>query len=320
MRFSNRRGFTLVELLVVIAIIGILIALLLPAVQAAREAARRSQCMNNLKQLGLASLNHLSANGKFPTGGWGWKWIGDPDRGYGRKQMGGWGYTTLNYLEQTGLGDLGSGQSAAAKRAINAKLIATPLPVHICPTRRRAQLYPFHHATGFVNSDSPAAVARSDYAGNGGNAAYDSQGGGPNSLVEGDDPTHGWAADGNGVIYQRSEVTSSMVRDGTSNTYLIGERYLNPDRYEDGEDAANDQCMLIGFDRDVIRLTDPGNPALPDTPGYAGNINFGSAHPGAWNVVFCDGSVHSLPYALDPETHRRLGDRDGGLAVDGTKL
>src|SRR5262245_59620853 len=81
-----RRAFTLVELLVVIAIIGILVAMLLPAIQAAREAARRSQCQNNLKQIGIGFLNHENSRKFFPSGGWGYKWSGDPDNGSGEKQ------------------------------------------------------------------------------------------------------------------------------------------------------------------------------------------------------------------------------------------
>ena len=141
----NRRGFTLVELLVVIAIIGILIALLLPAVQAAREAARRMQCTNNLKQIGLAALNHEQAHGQYPTGGWGWLWIGDPDRGFDQRQPGGWIFNILPFMEQETLYDMQSGLSSSTtptRTAAAAMMLGVPLANMNCPSRRGAAVYP----------------------------------------------------------------------------------------------------------------------------------------------------------------------------------
>src|ERR1700678_1513849 len=93
-------GFTLVELLVVITIIGILVSLLLPAVQSAREQARMVECRNHVKQLGLGMLAHEAAMGYLPTGGWGFAWTGDPDCGTGLRQPGGWAYCILPYIDQ----------------------------------------------------------------------------------------------------------------------------------------------------------------------------------------------------------------------------
>src|SRR5262245_32207713 len=113
---NNRpRGFTLVELLVVIAIIGILVALLLPAIQAAREAGRRTQCKNNLHQIAVACLNHENTHKFFPHGGWSWLWMGDPDKGYGPKQPGGWIYAATPYLEEGGIFTVGKGLPVSQK-------------------------------------------------------------------------------------------------------------------------------------------------------------------------------------------------------------
>ena len=102
-------GFTIVELLVVITIMGILIALLLPAVLTAREAARPVQCKNNVRQVGLAAVHHLDSHRFYPSGGWRWNWVGDPDRGFGSRQPGGWLYSMLPFIEQKDVWRMGAG-------------------------------------------------------------------------------------------------------------------------------------------------------------------------------------------------------------------
>jgi prepilin-type N-terminal cleavage/methylation domain-containing protein len=143
-RNQRPTAFTLVELLVVITIIGILIALLLPAVQAAREAARQTQCRNNLKQIGLACLQHEERHTFLPMGGWGYCWAGEPLRGFDLKQPGGWLYNVLPYLELESLHDQGiengmDPSNPATSRPGFGLRVSTPVAGFICPTRRPAR-------------------------------------------------------------------------------------------------------------------------------------------------------------------------------------
>ncbi len=319
-------GFTLVELLVVITIIGILIALLLPAVQAAREAARRLQCQNNLKQIGFAMLNHEHVQGNFPTGGWGWQWIGDPDQGFDYRQPGGWMFNILPYLEQQALHDLQSGKSTSStptRTAAAAQMIATPLAVMICPTRRRVTTFPYVAGHSLNYSDPVSMVARSDYAACGGDRTSPAFSGlwgtsGPADLATGH-TSQAVAAFGNvaaaatGVVYCGSVVKMRDVTDGASNTYLAGEKNVCSDNYLDGGDAGDNETLCLGVNEDILRYTWPSslydnltNPTtflyfLPfqDQPGAQRVYCFGSAHAETFNMVFCDGAVHAISYSID---------------------
>jgi len=313
---------------VVIAIIGILVSLLLPAVQSAREAARMAECKNNLKQIGLACRSHDTAHGHLPTGGWGVRWVGDPDRGFGHAQTGGWHYNILPFLEQQALWNLpADGDPAtvtAAQKTAAKEMVMTPLSVMNCPSRRAAKPYPDGGNLWAHNMDRPSEGARSDYSASTGARIDNGVGSAaPDSLPGYPDDSNSWRINNptyspglNGVVYQRSEVKLSMVRDGTSSTYLVGEKYLNPDHYTTGKDSSDNETMYAGDDRDVLvfcRLTDK---PLRDQPGVGSMFNFGSAHAAGFNVVMVDGSVHTMRFSIDPDVHRRLGVRNDGQPVD----
>ena len=192
---STLSGFTLVELLVVIAIIGILVALLLPAVQAAREAARRTQCQNHLKQIGLACMGHLDVQKFFPSGGWSLEWVADPNRGYGASQPGSWQFSTLAFLEDTALRDLAEGAVGNARFISDLeKMVATPIATFYCPSRRQATVYE-HNWTQYGNvRNCPTInrvrfVAKSDYAANSGDSRYNA---GDNYSIPNDYDTGRW--------------------------------------------------------------------------------------------------------------------------------
>ena len=334
--YYAHRAFTLVELLVVITIIGILIALLLPAVQAAREAARQMQCKNNLKQLALSCLTHEEVHGWFPTGGWGYQWAGDPDRGPTHRQTGSWIYNCLPFLEQEALylmpADGNPDEITPQQKEGAAKMCQTPLSVLYCPTRRPCMVLPFIRGFELYNGGPFEVIARSDYAANSGDNGYNGTPG-PTSLANGDRGV-GFDSLGyygtsrpvlqTGIMYLCSEVKMSDVSDGTTATYLIGEKYLCPDRYFDGDDGTDDQGAYLGADSDNHRWTGYNGSVsrvapMQDNPGYSPGYRyafFGSAHSNGFHMAFCDGSVQLINYTIDPEIHRCLGNRHDGEVID----
>ncbi len=311
-RGGLRHGFTLVELLVVIAIIGILIALLLPAVQAAREAGRRTQCQNNLKQMALAWHDHHDTIGHLPTGGWGWGWIGDPAQGFDENQPGGWFYNQLPYMEQGTLHDMAL--NASNPTAARTKMITTHLDFMICPTRRAGILYYTQYGTH--NGTYVSLVARTDYAANAGSQSRNEIYSGPSSLSEGMGSGYGWPSttDHTGVCYQRSKIPFGNLTGGATNVIMIGEKYLNPDQYDSGSDGSDNEHAYVGYDNDIFRVT--YWPPLQDTKGYGNTRIFGSAHAAGLNMAFCDGSVHVINYTISPPVFANMGNRMIGGTVE----
>ena len=343
---QSRAAFTLVELLVVITIIGILIALLLPAVQAAREAARQAQCRNNLKQFSLGMLSFEQLNHHFPSGGWGWDWVGDPDRGAGLDQPGGWIYSILPHLEQLSLYQLGSDGDrdnwTAAQKAGSAARLQTPFPMLNCPTRRRAVAYPYVSYGVPLGSNPVTQAARNDYAacvGDQYEGQIDTAGGNeppdlptaalwtrnhtwPQLAAKINSPPYDAATPATGIIYFHAVVTLAMITDGTSTTYMLGEKYLDPDYYFSGQDGGDNETPYNGYNVDLYRTTyvEREIPSTPMQDRRGCNWHSFGSHANGFGMSFCDGSVQWISYSIDPETHRRLGTRAEGLRVDGKKF
>jgi prepilin-type N-terminal cleavage/methylation domain-containing protein/prepilin-type processing-associated H-X9-DG protein len=349
---KERAGFTLVELLVVIAIIALLVQLLLPAIQAARESARRTQCQNHVKQLALAAQMHVDAHKFFPTGGWSDVFVADPRRGYGKEQPGSWLFSLLEYVEESSLRAAGGEQVDAVPLGPGLTALYQSAPtIFYCPSRRQAQAYPFkragngpwslHAGQGVLKL---AAVTKSDYAVNSGDAIYsaaepfsDEQAMWvPASYESLKTEPQQWTETTNrqnsyfqsGVSYYRSEVKPAQIQDGLSKTYLCGEKFLAPEFYEDVNVSdspaifGDNQSAWAGFDWDNHRVAWNANSRWSpetyqprqDTPGYelAGCFAFGSAHAGALNMAFCDGSVQRIGYDIDFEVHRQQANRLDG--------
>lgn len=306
-----RRAFTLVELLVVIAIIGMLVGLLLPAVQQAREAARGMQCGNNLKQLSLACINHEAIMKAYPSGGYaGYQYVGDANSALD-KQRSGWTYAILPFIEQQGL-----------YNAPVASRIQTPIPTLNCPTRRPPGAYLALNRTMYGKlqdgTEQSAALGTSapktDYAANIGSHQS-------NCCYEAD-----WKKNGtNGaalisqygpVIYSESKTEQGEIRDGTSNTFLVGEKYLNPYVYTGAKtstEGGDDDAVLSGRNHDNVRVA--GNGPVADRAGWQNDHFFGSAHTGSLHMAFCDGHIANISYSVDATSFQYLCNRADGKVI-----
>ncbi len=290
---EDRRGFTLVELLVVIAIIGILIALLLPAVQAAREAARRAQCSNNLKQIGLALHNYHDTYKTFPSG---WFWTGATG-----EETYSWATLILPYLEQDAIHEqmkvnraffCHNLQTLTSAELANLKAAAeTPLDVFMCPSDDGYQGAGLvHNGRDFRNGNNVTALgwgewdpAVSNYPGVAGHRRNDS------------------AAQNSGVFYGNSSVKIAKIRDGTSNTFCVGERDTYDCRSATWVGVSNPGG---NGQRGINQATGHSEaPINAPAPPWNGNAlcgdGFSSYHPGGAQFLLCDGSTRMVSETIN---------------------
>lgn len=330
MKPKTRGGFTLIELLVVIAIIAILIGLLLPAVQKVREAAARSQCQNNLKQIGLGFHNYHGVYGNLPPGGMDGRPTGQPwqtccnwnDQQQATKNAAGqmddrtgfnWRYHILPYIEQ----------NALHQTVSRATLYATAVKIYYCPSRR-----------------APILVGGSGRCDYNGNAGADFANGTP-SITS----ASGGTLDGGVQRTSAGLINLLGITDGTANTVLISEKWLHPSRYSNGADGGDNEVWCnAGWDECVVRVgggtftyrynngqqANPSSPSrtIPRTPrpdieapnevdASGANVTiwnqqFGSAHVGGLNVLMGDGAVRVTRYDVTPQVWRAACTRNGG--------
>lgn len=332
-RNSRRRGagFTLTEILVTIAIISLLAAMLLPAIQAARESGRKTRCQANLKQIGTASQSYVSQFEHLPSGGWGYGWVGDPNHAPGAGQPGGWIYNILPYMEGVAIHDLGKqyagfdATNMAKRKTELAEQTASIVPYFYCPSRRRPKLYPNYPGSPnqLINANQVNAVGKTDYAINGGTSVGFANFAGPVIGCDQSFPRTpcsfspcdaAWLRQiFNGVSGVCSEIRTDDISDGATNTLLAAEKYLNSDVYTLGTDGGDAGPFTQGYGAGVVRWCDIQADLRPrqdtETPAVSPGKSFGSIHSGVFFAVFCDGSTRGLDYSIDPVVFARMGNR-----------
>lgn len=312
LRVRDRSGFTLVELLVVIAIIGILVGLLLPAVQAAREAARRMQCTNHLRQLGLAVHNYESANRRIPSG-----WIASNAHG---EPGWGWAAALLPYMEGNNLHQqIDFGRPIADAR--HAIVRTTVVPTFLCPSDTGPDLFEIAAGDGHDHdhghgalSRSNGALSRSSTALSRSSTAFSVDDGseklfqvsksnyvGMFGTFEIEDAPY----NGNGMFYGNSRIKFSDVTDGLSNTLMSGERSsrLGGSLWQGNISAAAEPHARI------LGVADHG----PNDP-QAHFEDFGSYHTGGANFMRADVSVSFISNNIDVTVYQAMSTRAGGEA------
>ncbi|HEY4233927.1 MAG TPA: DUF1559 domain-containing protein [Lacipirellulaceae bacterium] len=312
---ARRTGFTLVELLVVIAIIGTLVALLLPAVQSAREAARRTECQNHLKQIGLAIQNYHDSQQAFPMG-----------RDRSDQFAVSWAYRLLPHLEESAI-YASLDRTQRVDDIANATAMRTPIEVYACPSRRPARA-----DRDFDNNDAPplvrAAASLGDYAANAGRCwtvgmTMDVDPDNPNPAPSNVDFISSDAINvaRAGPIFSGSRISGRRVTDGLSKTLAVGEKHIPPPL----TDAPNgmvgyfqgDTAFLSGdMPTTIFRGSETRD--IPPIVGLATNEyepgfeKFGGPHPGIVMFAYLDGHVSSLAVDIENATLQALCTIGGG--------
>ncbi|MEX0794603.1 MAG: DUF1559 domain-containing protein [Pirellulaceae bacterium] len=318
---TKRKGFTLVELLVVIAIIGVLVALLLPAVQQAREAARRMSCFNNLKQLGLAMHNYHDTYGCFPSG-----YLANAADHRTPLATGepGWGWASLilPQMEQGNIADNLIDYRLSITAGSNQLARETIIQAYACPTDRAPELFELH-----LEGGGHLELASANYVGCFGTTELH----GCEGLAAGQ------KCEGTGILDHNGRRRMADIIDGTSNTLLIGERATSRGgatelQFSTWVGAASSGEQAIAR---ILGIADhaPNSQYHEDHDDHDHDHDedgdddhdheehhlddFGSRHPAGTNFVLADGSAHLITETIDLQVYRALATRSGGEVVPG---